>query len=667
MNESRSSGTERWRRSAGTSIGRLVLLGTLLVGIVASLPPGVAAQGEPEAPATAALVPEDAAAYVAVDLRLESDQWAQTQALLARAGFPEALTDLRDTILVEAGIAEAGSVPADDPLFGGELGVVVTGDAIANLLSLSLAGMATGSSMEMASLATPTPGEAGGVVAILAPGDADAGYEVARDLFRGDDAGAATELEETTYEGVTIESTPSDADSDPGAIARVDDFVLLAATPADLEPIIDAAQGNAPTLADFEPLADVRAELGDEHLLFAFVNGQVVYDAYPPEFVAQVEALSPMLAQTGTQDSYMGVALRADDPGFRIESVMMAADGASFDDILPDAGFAITADERVPDDTFLFLGGANIGPSGAFAGVTPIIAAAVNEGLATGTPEADATPTEPFGGGSAEDLAAEVARAEETLGFDLQDDLFGQLVDEFVFAFSLPGLGGGNLLDFGFVVASGTDEEATVADSLARLARVIDARGEGVDVSTRTVAGDRVFVLEIPDATGVPAFEFGVVGEDALFGTRTGVDDFVEGPAAPLAEDERYQRVLDTLGGEEPFQIVYVDLSQIAPFLAEFAGATAGGSGVVDADPACGDFDDAATAQAAFEADPIEQATLDQDFDGEACEDFFVTGTPVATPAVTGPEAIEALAAVSYERDGMIVSSAILAITEQDR
>lgn len=661
------AGAGRGVGSVGSSMGRLLLLATLLLATLASATTGVAAQTATEPPATAALVPEDAAAYVAVDLRLESDQWELTQELLTRAGFPDALTDLRDAILVEAGVAEAGSVPADDPLFGGELGVVVTGDAVANLLSLSLAGMTTDPSPDPASPATPTPGDAEGVVAILAPGDPDAGYETARDLFREHETGAPTELDETTYEGVTIESLPSDADGAPAAIARVDDFVLLAATPADLEPIIDAAQGNAPALADFEPLTDVRAELSDEHLLFAFVNGEVVYDAYPPELLEQVEALSPMLAQNDAQRSYVGITLRADDPGFRIESVMMAAPGVSFDAYLPDEGFEITADERVPDDTFLFLGGANLGPSGAFAGLTPILAAAVNDGLAAGTPTADASPADPAVVGSAADLEAEVARAEETLGFDLEDDLFGQLVDEFVFAFSLPGLGGGDGFDFGFVVASGTDDEATVADSLQKLARVIDARGEGVDVSTRTVDGDRVFVLGIPDATGVPEFEFGVVGEEALFGTRSGIDDYLEGPSAPLAEDERYQRVLATLDGEEPFQVVYLDLSQIAPFLADVAGATSGGTGVVDADPACGDYDDATGAQEAFDADPIEQAALDQDFDGEACEDYFATGTPVATPAITGPEAIEALAAVTYERDGMIVNSAILAITEPER
>lgn len=663
MNGTSTAGARRGPRFGGSSLGRLMLPATLLLGMVASETSGVAAQTAPEAPATAAVVPDDVAAYLSVDLRLASDQWTRTQELLTLAGFPDALTDLRDGILVEAGIAEEGAVPADDPLFGGELGVVVTGEAIANLLELSLSGTAIDASAAGGSMATPPPGEAGGVVGILAPGDPDAGYEAVRDLFR-EDVDDATALAETTYEEVTIEFVPSDGGDGAGALARLDDFVLVAATPADLEPIIDAARGNGPTLADFAPMADVRAELDEEHLLFGFVNGEVVYDAYPPALLEQVEALSPMLAQSGTERSFMGVTLRADEPGLRLESVMIPAEGVSFDDYLPDDDFRITADERLPDDTFLFLGGSNLGPTGAFAGLSSVFATAINQGLPSGTPGADATPMDPAAMASPADLEAEVARAEATLGFDLEDDLFGQLVDEFAFAFSLPGLGGGSLLDFSFLAASETDDGAVVAESLERLARLIDTSGEGVGVSTRAVDGDRLFVLEIPDATGVPEFEFGVVGDEALFGTRSGIDAYLEEPTASLAEDPRYRRTLETLGGDDPHQIVYLDLSQIAPFLAETAGAAAGGTGVADADPACADYDDAATAQAGFDADPIELAALDQDFDGDACEDFFVTGTPVATPTIAGPEAIDAFAAVTYERDGMIVNSAILAITE---
>jgi hypothetical protein len=58
------------------------------------------------------------------------------------------------------------------------------------------------------------------------------------------------EVVESDYRGVTISyaepAAEADADSDdtPLAVARIDDLVLVAATPADLEPLIDTAQGR---------------------------------------------------------------------------------------------------------------------------------------------------------------------------------------------------------------------------------------------------------------------------------------------------------------------------------------------------------------------------------------------------------------------------------------
>ena len=50
-----------------------------------------------------------------------------------------------------------------------------------------------------------------------------------------------------------------------------------------------------------------------------------------------------------------------------------------------------------------------------------------------------------------------------------------------------------------------------------------------------------------------------------------------------------------------------------------------------DADPSCGEYATQADAQAAYDEDQFENYQLDQDFDGEACEDFF--GAPAASPA----------------------------------
>jgi hypothetical protein len=91
-----------------------------------------------------------------------------------------------------------------------------------------------------------------------------------------------------------------------------------------------------------------------------------------------------------------------------------------------------------------------------------------------------------------------------------------------------------------------------------------------------------------------------------------------------------------------------------------------GASSVQDADPACLEFDSQVDAQTAYDEDPFENSNLDQDFDGQACEDFFNPAPTVATPVPPsgGIEALESAASVAFEDDGKIYSSGILVVGE---
>ena len=102
----------------------LALLTSAMAGIAYARP--VASQAEPDLPATAAVVLDTALAYLSVELELGAEQWAQTNDLLERAGFPGALQDLRQSILANTGLATPTAGDDADPLFGSDLGVVVT-------------------------------------------------------------------------------------------------------------------------------------------------------------------------------------------------------------------------------------------------------------------------------------------------------------------------------------------------------------------------------------------------------------------------------------------------------------------------------------------------------------------------------------------------------------
>jgi len=653
----------------------LVLGLGLVLGLLASaagpLARGAAAQDDAGLPESAALVPDDALAYVSVDLDISNDQWAQTQELLTRLGYPDALPRLRSEILREAGLAN-GEVPADDPLFGGEIAVVVTPaivDTVMAQIEMAEAAMATAER----AMATPVAGGATpaaefemrpvtGISVIFLPGDADAAWERVQELM-AEDNGAETET--VDYEGVEIETEPGTG----AAIARLDDAIVFGSSQDDVEGIVDVANGDAEPIAGRDDLSDIRGRLANEALIFGYINGEEIGAAVPEEVTEGLLASMPQYAGLGDAiyEFDAGFVLHADDVGFRFDSVQVVPPDSPLIDLTAENS-EITADERVAGDTFLFAAG-NV-PPGSFSGSALSVAQAVN--AATGeTP--DPAMGDPFAAFDPEYVEEQIARAEETLGFNLQTELFDQLGGEFLFASSLPGFAAGGI-DFDAIVAVGVEDEAVVAGSVARIARLIDNAGRenpemAVDVTTREVAGDRVYVLQSDEVPGDFRAELGVVGGELLVGLGQGIDNYLEGPADTLADDPRYQAVVAELP-EEKSSVFYLDIAQIVTLL-ETTGVVGGGAagGITDADPACGDYDGQEDAQEAYDEDPFANSALDQDFDGEACEDFFAAATPAATPVAGGNlDALQALAGATFrgEEENVTGSSLILYIPEPE-
>jgi hypothetical protein len=114
----------------------------------------------------------------------------------------------------------------------------------------------------------------------------------------------------------------------------------------------------------------------------------------------------------------------------------------------------------------------------------------------------------------------------------------------------------------------------------------------------------------------------------------------------------------------DPTGISFVNLEQIVPLVAE-AESALGGASSVDASPDCAKFATQAEAQAAYDEDSFTNFDLDQDFDGKACEDFFVSATAEASPTAAPMSGLRSVGMVSYEKDGHQATSTIILIVEQ--
>jgi hypothetical protein len=352
-----------------------------------------------------------------------------------------------------------------------------------------------------------------------------------------------------------------------------------------------------------------------------------------------------------------GAVLWADTPGFRIDTISLSAGGDATP--VPSMGenFDSTLDDRVSGNTLYFTNGTELGSNPGLQVLALLLAQGINgEEPGMATPE----------GVSAEEYEAEqFARASQSLGFNLKTDFLDQLVGEFGLAVSLQGFD-----PTGTILVSDVADSQKVADAVGKIALLAASGGQGeVTITTKTVEGATVQVLQA-DADGFPiTLEWGVVNDQFILAYGTGLEDYVAGIDSSLADNPQYQEVMATLPTEHN-SIVYVDVAQIVsivqPFLTEIESGMS--DATLDASPDCAAYATPTEAQAAYEEDPAGNFDLDRDLDGTACEDFFnpSAATPEASPATGMPDvsAVKAFATVGFERDGMFGTSSILFIEE---
>jgi hypothetical protein len=225
------------------------------------------------------------------------------------------------------------------------------------------------------------------------------------------------------------------------------------------------------------------------------------------------------------------------------------------------------------------------------------------------------------------------------------------------------------------------EDAETVSNALMQLSFLIQgASGAESPLTTREVGGGQVYVVELADEAG-STLEFGVVDDYLVFGKGDAVDRFGEAPAGSLAENTQFLAVMDTLPVEHN-GLTYIDLAQALPLMEVAAEESdelglGGMEEIPDASESCGDYATQEEAQAAYDAAESGTFDLDQDFDGEVCEDFFASeetdvdetkaeeaAAPADALADVDYSAIKAFAVVSYADGEMQRSSSILYITE---
>lgn len=648
--ESTSRGTSRLTRLAAAA---LFVAGSSVPLLTAAVP--VSAQSGAVSFSTAELAPADAFAYSVMTLDNRSEQWLLSEELLRRAGFGEAI----DQAISEELTDENGQPLPLDAFMGGEIGVVVDDSALDTAVSESLSsdelGMMTG---DMGSSNDEgSANELQGIAAILDARAPDTAWTGISQSAMEDNA------EETDYNGTTIIfSEPSDEEDSGMAAARVGDHILLASTPEDLHPLIDTANGENDNITSVPQFATALDALPTDFMSFTLVNNGVASDVDLGPFESSFSGL--------VNDSFTGITLAADQPGFRFESVTVPGE-----DALPaiPAAYDSSLEAIAPEDALVFLSAPDLGASGVLdalgAALLGVAFGMGNPELTGATPEADADPQAA--------IAQQYKDAEGILGVNLQTDLFQQFAGEYGAWISAdPAMQSGS-----GVFASQVSDPETVSNTLMQLSFLIQgAMGGESALATRPVGEGSVYSMDLGDGT---AFEFGVVGDMFVLGTGDAVERFAGSDTAALSGDTLYQDVMGTLP-EDTNSIFFIDLEQAIP-LAETASESSEsfgidtGMGLEDASESCADYESAEAAQDAYDAGEPNTFDLDQDFDGEVCEDYFAeTGTVAEiededgmasgdfedTLANADYSAIKAFAVVGHEEDGLQHASGILYIAE---
>lgn len=562
----------------------LVMVASLFATAFSFAVPTVRAQAATNALATASVTPDTALVYLDVNLDTTSDQWSRANELLARIGVSDAVDSALNNSNMSASEKEIAQA-----VLGGEVAVVLekfpaTGDLGTSSLTSDITDPA-----KLASGVAPQ-----GYALILAPSDLDKSYSAIRQgLAKQADANGTT-VEKTTYKGVEIESvapaatsgsatsaTPSlsgmatAAEASSGqAVAQVKDFIIFGSVPEDLHGIIDTANGDTPALADDGHFKDLRGELNQAFLAFGFVNG--------PATLASMQAADPQaVSQLGTQSeqlfqSFSAFVVWADDPGLRIDTLGVSATGTPLPQMKP---IDDTMAQKVSADSLVFTTSTELGQN---PGLQALALALAQGMLGTGTMKG-ATPAAAVNPDQVFEQAAGV------LGFNLKTDFLDQLTGNYALALTVENVFSGVPTINGIIV-SDTKDEATINKTVTQIISLLKSGvGDSATVSTRTVGGSKVTEFDLSSGGFPLKAQLGVVNGQFVIGVGDGLDEYVNGPAKPLADDANYKQVMSALPKDHT-SVAYLNVQLLLPLIEGYMTtmSSSGMGSAMGATPAAG-------------------------------------------------------------------------------
>lgn len=572
------------------------------------------------------IVPETAYFYAQLNFNPDSDQFQLAGELFQRAGFEQD---------VQESVGDMEEIPAN-----AQVGIVVT--SIPEASSLEADAVATDPTMATESL------DEGGYAVVFTADDTESAYQSELENIQS----GGGEITETEYGGVTITSSAPVADegAETSAIAMVGNFGVTASRAEDIHPIIDTFNGDIASLATNENYQTLTGMLPAENLASGFINGPALLDAVEQQAEETLTAIDERT--TRALDAYSVFSFSAEQQGFRLETRSMPNE-TPFDEVPTLDGNFI---DTVPSNALFVINGTNIDSTGIVTTIAQFFASELVgvDPLATpiaGTP-VPTNPDEVF------------TQAESLLGFNLKTDFVDQLVGEFGMTITAEGLTGGAVPTVDGLIMSEVDNAATVQDVLSKVSFIVGAGlGDQTTIATREVNGSQVYVIDSSQSGVAEQVEFGVVDGELVISVGNGLDNYLNGPDSALSADPNFTAVMENLPSEYT-SITYVNMPAAIDLALGLSSMTT--ANIEDADPSCGNYATQADAQEAYDADQFENFMLDQDFDGQACEDYFANAS--ATPTAEGATPynnILGLATVSTQNEGINGTSTFLLIGDE--
>lgn len=547
----RISRLEQLVRTA-VAVSLMTVVGAGLLGTA----PAFAQERASTALSTSTITPADAVLYAEVSLDAESAQLQAFDEILARLGSEDSL--------IEA-IQDTATGSGDDlDLTGAEVAVAILPSALAAGADVSgeLIDAATSGNVSSDLGAGASTADQGIVIVVRPHNITEAEASMARNIG----ADAKTE----TYLGVDI-LTSSSSDDSITTFAVVDNFLVAGSTVDDVRAVVDAAQALTKTLADLDGFTTTIGLLPAERVGLAFSNGPALLEA--AEETGQDPALVAGITDAfATFTGYAGLAVLADEPGIRFETVLVPADGSTDAEA---AGSAADLDiaTRLPSDTAIFASGFDLGQSLVLNGLGLALVTAFAGISSPSFDDTEATPA-PI---SIDEMYGSLG---SMFGFNLKTEFIDQMTGPY--GFGIWGLDSQDPADVHAVLVSGVADEATLGDTLGTVSFLIQAAAQGqASVTSRQLEGGSVNHIDIDSGAGAIGIDYGVVGGEFVLGIGDGAETVLAGPTDSLADSDTYTAALANLPDE--FQSVYfVDIAQLANASQEMSDAGIGQNDLID-------------------------------------------------------------------------------------